>query len=85
MSTATQPSMPSVRDMGRWYEEQERTQPMRFQVSVRSWYKGEWELQVGSIVTYLSLEDYCDLHGLQLVEWYRGTRHALPHERTELI
>jgi len=79
------PNLASIQSVGCWYEDQERTQPMRYQVCVRQFRRGEWEVMMGSIVTYLSPEDYCDMHQLLLVEMYRGTRHALSHERTELI
>jgi hypothetical protein len=71
--------------VGAWYQERERTQPMCYHVQVRKFHRGEWVMMLGSIVTYLSLDDYCDMHQLLLVQMFRGTRHALPHERTELI
>jgi hypothetical protein len=74
-----------VSNVGAWYQEHERSHPMRYQVLVRKFHRGEWEVMMGSLVTYLSPEDYCDMHGLHLVELFRGTRHALHHERTELI
>lgn len=42
-----------------------------------------WEHKIGNIVTHLSIEDYCQLHGYKLVEVY-PSRQALTHERTEL-
>lgn len=74
-----------VSNVGAWYQEAERSHPMRYQVVVREFKGGEWEVMMGHIVTYLSPEDYCDMHQLLLVQLQRGTRHALPHERTELI
>lgn len=84
MSAAHQ-TLPSIQSVRSWYQEQERAQPMRYQVMVRKLHRGEWEVMMGHIVTYLSLDDYCDMHGLQLAEMFRGTRHALSHERTELV
>jgi hypothetical protein len=70
-----------------WYQEHEPNKPMRYQVMVRrvDREKDQFEHLIGSIVTHMALEDYCDLHGLFLYEKYRGTRTALPHERTELF
>lgn len=39
----------------------------------------------GSVVTHLSLQDWCQMHGWRLVQQYPGTRLALPGERTDLF
>lgn len=44
-----------------------------------------WDYLYGTIVTHLSLDHYCTMHGLKLMQLYRGWRPALAHERTELF
>ncbi len=74
-----------VFDEAAWYQEQERDRPMFYRVVVCKQRADELEVMIGHIVTHLDLDDYCDMHGLQLVDLQRGTRRALSHERTELI
>ena len=74
-----------VFDEGTWYQEQERALPMLYRVVVCKQGSDETEVMMGHIVTHLELDDYCDMHGLQLVRLQFGTRRAGPHERTELI
>jgi hypothetical protein len=73
----------SVEQVGRWYQDQEKDKPTRYQVTVRSLRTKEYLM--GSIVTYLSPDEWCDMHGYQLMERFKGTRPALSHERTELV
>lgn len=73
----------AVEEVGRWYQDQEKDKPLRYQVTVRNLRTKEYLM--GSIVSHLSPEEYCEMHGLQLVERYKGTRPALSHERTELV
>lgn len=73
----------SVEQVGRWYADQEKDRPTRYQVTVKCLRTKEYLM--GSIVTHLSPEEYCEMHNYQLVERYKGTRPALPHERTELV
>jgi hypothetical protein len=77
--TATQ----GVESVGRWYQDQEKDKPNRYQVMVRDLRTKEY--LVGCLVTFLSPEEYCEMHGFQLMERYKGTRPALSHERTELV
>jgi hypothetical protein len=72
-----------VFDEGAWYQEQEKAQPFLYNVVVCR--ADETEVMLGHIVTHLELDDYCALHGYQLVKLQFGTRRALAHERTELI
>lgn len=74
---------PQVQEVVNWYVEQERDKPLRYQVSVRNLRTKEYLM--GSIVTYLSPDEWCDMHGYQLMERFKGTRPALSHERTELV
>jgi hypothetical protein len=47
---------------------------------------GKWnEFAMGSVVTFLEIDEWCELKGYKLVELYRGTRPAYPHERTDLL
>jgi hypothetical protein len=73
----------AVEHVGRWYADQEKDRPTRYQVAVRNLRTKEYLM--GSIVTYLSPEEWCDMHGYQLMERYKGTRPALSHERTDLV
>lgn len=73
----------AVEEVGRWYADQEKDRPTRYQVTVKDLRTKEY--MMGSIVTYLSPEEYCEMHHYQLVERYKGTRPALSHERTELV
>lgn len=41
-------------------------------------------LLIGSIVSFMDLEDYCDLHRLTLYSLDGPVELALPHERTDL-
>lgn len=74
-----------VFDSGTWYQEQEKCQPFRYNVVVCRAKNEETEVMLGHIVTHLELDDYCAMHGYQLVKLQFGTRRAFPHERTELI
>jgi hypothetical protein len=47
--------------------------------------EGEGRFLYGYIVTHLDVRDYCELHGLDLIQVMMGTREALPHEKTELF
>ena len=40
---------------------------------------------LGSVVTHLSLEDWCLMKGFKLVAVYKGTRPAKPGEKTDLF
>jgi hypothetical protein len=59
--------------------------PKRIPVMVIKAKGAEWEYLYGHIVTHLDVKDYCDMHGLTLVEVFRGTRAALRTEQTELF
>lgn len=39
----------------------------------------------GHVVTHLSLQDWCQMHGYKIGEVYRGTRPAFENERTDLF
>lgn len=75
--------VPAVQKVADWYAEQERDKPLRYQVGVKNLRTKEYLM--GSIVSHLSPEEYCDMHGFHLVERFKGTRPALSHERTELV
>jgi hypothetical protein len=58
--------------------------PKRYPVSLTK--MGEkWEFYMGYVVSFLDIQDWCDMHGYKLVELYRGTRPAYSHERTDLL
>lgn len=59
--------------------------PKRYPVMCIQPKAGDWEYLHGYIVTHMNVQDYCDMHGLTLVEVFRGTRGALSGERTELF
>jgi hypothetical protein len=39
----------------------------------------------GAVVSHLALQDWCDLHGYEVLEVYAGTRPAFENERTDLF
>jgi hypothetical protein len=47
--------------------------------------KGRINPSYGTVVTHLSLEDWCDMKGWKLVQHYSGDRWALPSEKTDLF
>jgi len=47
---------------------------------------GKWnEFKLGFVVTHLDLQDWCAMKGYRLVAPHKGSRPALPHERTDLF
>jgi hypothetical protein len=39
----------------------------------------------GHVVSHLSLQDWCQMHGYKIGEVYSGTRQAFENERTDLF
>lgn len=43
------------------------------------------EIYLGSVVTYLPIEDWAQLNGFEVFHIYGGTRRAMPWERTVIL
>ena len=58
--------------------------PKRYEVMLAK-VGGKWnDFQIGHVVTYLSLDEWCEMKGYRIVENY-GNRPAYSHERTDLF
>lgn len=47
--------------------------------------QGRGQFFIGHVVSHLSIQDWCDMHGYKLDTVYLGTRWAQPGERTDLF
>lgn len=86
--TIAKHAIPNLSQVQNWYRNlSQPNDPSRYPVMVRSYVPGadEWKFQIGYIVTHMEVQDYCQMHGLTLVEAYQGITDALPGEVTELF
>lgn len=76
----------AILPFNQWWNQDGNEVPIRFQVLLMQERRiGGFEYKIGTIVTHLSPQDWCELHGYILVEVYHGNRKALPGEQTELF
>jgi hypothetical protein len=62
-------------------------QPIRTPVKVCrvNLLEGKLEFLRGYIVSFLSVRDYCEMHGYTLLQSFKGARYAVKGELTDLI
>jgi hypothetical protein len=67
-------------------EEDPETPTLKFYNVMLHKIGGRWnEFYIGHVVSHLSIQDWCDMKGMKLVQLHAGTRWAKPHERTDLF
>lgn len=82
MTMAKQPVLPSGRTM---VELNATVQQPALKWDVWLTQGNSPEIFLGSVVTYLPIEDWATLNGFSVLHIYGGTRRAMPWERTSIL